>query len=115
MSTLAEVQLEVISQMRRDYKGRDKMRVQSLCTAGLAEEAGEVNGLWKRELRDLPKDRARCTQVKYIEELGDVLWYLVAVATLKGISLETIWNYNILKLEERYADSCGTCSAGIEA
>lgn len=65
---------------------------------GLCEEAGEVAGLLKRECykaQAVPRDR-------WVDELGDVLWYLVATATVKGISLEEIIKFNKQKLEDRY-------------
>lgn len=99
---LEDVQNSVVAQLRRDYNGKSYEKIVGICMAGLPEEAGEVSGLYKRELRDLPKDRERCTREKYVEELGDVLWYLTAVASLYGISLEEIWFYNTHKLEERY-------------
>ena len=66
--------------------------------AGLAEEAGEVLGLVRKHLyRDRPLDAARLT-----EELGDVLWCIAAMATARGLSLETIAAGNIDKLRQRY-------------
>ena len=100
--TLREVDVEVVSQIERDLKHKTDAELKSIMISGLAEEAGEVAGLFKRELRNFEKDRARCTTEKYVEELGDVLWYLVGVAYTHGITLEEIWNYNVKKLEERY-------------
>lgn len=100
--TLREVDVEIAKQIDRDLSDRVEQELKSIMIAGLAEEAGEVAGLYKRELRNFEKDRARCTTEKYVEELGDVLWYLVGVAYTHGITLEEIWNYNVQKLEERY-------------
>lgn len=100
--TLREVNDEIISQIDRDLGNRNEQELKSIMVAGLAEEAGEVAGLYKRELRNFAKDKARCTTEKYIEELGDVLWYLIGVAYTHGITLEEIWDYNVKKLEERY-------------
>ena len=103
MITLKEVNDEIVSQIDRDLGHHDQLELSSIMIAGLAEEAGEVAGLYKRELRNLPKDQLRCTREHYVEELGDVLWYLAGVAYTHGITLEEIWEYNIKKLEERYA------------
>lgn len=102
MSTLKEVNDEIVSQIERDLSHHDELKLRSIMIAGLTEEAGEVAGLFKRELRNLPKDQERCTREHYVEELGDVLWYMVGVAHTHGISLQEIWDYNIKKLEERY-------------
>ena len=37
-----------------------------------------------------------------LEELGDVLWYVAAIATTAGLSLEQIGDHNIQKLKKRY-------------
>lgn len=102
MSTLSEVHSEIVSQIERDLSHHNELKLRSIMIAGLTEEAGEVAGLFKREMRDLPKDRLRCTREHYVEELGDVLWYMVGVAHTHGISLQEIWDYNIKKLEDRY-------------
>lgn len=100
--TLREVDVEVVSQIERDLAHKTDAELSSIMISGLAEEAGEVAGLFKRELRNFEKDKARCTREHYVEELGDVLWYLVGVAYTHGITLEEIWDYNVKKLEERY-------------
>lgn len=74
----------------------------ALCHAvcGLTEEAGEVAGLLKREVfreNEIPKER-------WIEELGDVLWYLIAVAKEKGLTLDEIFMHNQIKCTERYGE-----------
>lgn len=104
MITLDDVQKEVERQIKRDLAGKTELELKSIMMSGLAEETGEVNGLFKRELRKLPKDLARCTKEHYVEELGDVLWYLVGVLYSQGLTLDEIWQYNIQKLEERYGN-----------
>lgn len=66
--------------------------------AGLAEESGEVLGLVRKHLfRKRPLDRAAL-----IEELGDALWCVAAVATAAGLSLDEVAQANIGKLRLRY-------------
>lgn len=102
MTTLKEVQENIFSQIERDLGHHSNLTLKSIMISGLAEEAGEVAGLFKRELRNLPKDQLRCTREHYVEELGDVLWYLTGVAIINDITLQELWDYNIQKLEERY-------------
>lgn len=67
---------------------------------GLAGECGEVVNLLKKALyhhHTLDRDAL-------IDELGDVLWYVCAIATHHDIPLEDIACANIQKLEERYPD-----------
>lgn len=102
MTTLKEVQENIFSQIERDLSYHSNLALKSIMISGLAEETGEVAGLFKRELRNLPKDQERCTREHYVEELGDVLWYLTGVAITHGITLQELWDYNVKKLEERY-------------
>ena len=102
MTTLKEVQENIFSEIEHDLSHHINLALKSIMISGLAEEAGEVAGLFKRELRNLPKDQERCTREHYVEELGDVLWYLTGVAITHGITLQELWDYNIQKLEERY-------------
>ena len=101
MITLQEVQNSLYKQLLNSEWFNDvdqKCPIDILhATIGLNEEAGEVAGLAKKQYcrnREIDDDR-------WVGELGDVLWYLVAVATLKGISLEQVWEHNCEKLEER--------------
>lgn len=76
------------------------LELQSFAVMGLNEEAGEVAGLACRECwKKIPMPR-----YKWLEELGDVLWYLTAAAIAKGCTLEELWNYNVEKLEGRYGE-----------
>ena len=102
MSTLNEVHNNIVQQIERDLTHLSSLELKSMMASGLAEEAGEVNGLYKRELRNFPKDKPRCTTEHFQEELGDVLWYLVGVAHTHGLTLQDIWDYNVKKLEARY-------------
>lgn len=66
---------------------------------GLFEEAGEVAGIFKRLLRgDYNPDVA---VTKLHKELGDVLWYLAAIAADNGWTLEEVAKTNLDKLESR--------------
>lgn len=102
MATLKDIQAEIDRQLTRDYANKPKDVVKPMCFLGLAEEAGEVAGLLKRVLRNFPRDKERITREKFVEELGDVFWYLTACCSCCSISLDEIWEYNIQKLEERY-------------
>ncbi len=65
---------------------------------GLAGEAGEVcDALKKVVFHDHPLDKD-----KLVEELGDVLWYVAALAFTIDIPLEVVARRNTFKLEQRY-------------
>ena len=71
---------------------------------GLANEAGEVLGKIKKVLRDKDgKFDDIGTRVTIADEMGDVLWYLAALAKDIDISLDQIADRNIAKLLDRRA------------
>lgn len=68
-------------------------------TLGLAGEAGEVAEKVKKIIRD---NKSIIDEKESVaKELGDVLWYVAAVARDIGYSLEVIAEMNIEKLESR--------------
>lgn len=99
--TCEEMELSIARQL----KVSDLSRLSgssALCHAvcGLTEEAGEVAGLLKREVfreNEVPRER-------WVEELGDVLWYLIACAMEQGITMDEIFMYNQQKCSERYGE-----------
>jgi len=70
---------------------------------GLGNEAGEVQGKIKKQLRDgILGEPATDEQKKELaKEIGDVLWYCAALARDLGINLDTIAQWNIQKLQDR--------------
>ncbi|MBA3875616.1 MAG: hypothetical protein C0498_01545 [Anaerolinea sp.] len=65
---------------------------------GVAGEAGEVADLVKKEVgHGHPEDRDRMRA-----ELGDVLWYVAALADAYGLALSEVAAHNTAKLTRRY-------------
>ena len=67
---------------------------------GLASETGELLAEHKKWLRDGDSYKLFPERVK--EELGDLLWYLVNVATKHSLTLEDIATYNLEKTRRRW-------------
>ena len=68
---------------------------------GLAGETGEVAEIIKKYIfhgRELNKEHL-------VEELGDVIWYIMEIASTIGVSLDTVLQTNIDKLFERYKNN----------
>ena len=70
-------------------------------TLGLAGEAGEIAEKVKKMLRDDGGELSEERRDSLILELGDVLWYLAAIARDLDIDLNLIAMRNIQKLERR--------------
>ena len=83
---------------------------------GLAEEAGEVCGEIAKFIRHnngmTPQDAEKSSspllreeveklKVALMSELSDVMWMVAEIATLNGLGLDEIMEYNIVKLAER--------------
>jgi NTP pyrophosphatase (non-canonical NTP hydrolase) len=76
---------------------------------GLAGEAGEVADLIKKGIfhqKGLDKENLK-------KELGDVLWYLTALCSDLGLSLEEVMQHNIKKLKARYPEGYDPQRAGV--
>jgi NTP pyrophosphatase (non-canonical NTP hydrolase) len=70
----------------------------SIFGLGIAGEAGEVADLIKKYL-----GHGHCLdRAKVMLELGDVLWYVAALAETVGTDLESVAQANIAKLRARY-------------
>ena len=69
---------------------------------GLAGEAGEVANKAKKLIRDGATEEELIVKLNdIVSELGDVLWYIAAMADACGTSLESIAKSNLYKLAER--------------
>lgn len=63
---------------------------------GIGNEAGELQGKYKKLIRDGYFDEAAT-----IDELGDVLWYVATLARRLGVGLDYVANRNLSKLLDR--------------
>jgi NTP pyrophosphatase (non-canonical NTP hydrolase) len=67
---------------------------------GLASETGSILNAYKKYLRDGIDLAANREFLR--EELGDLLWYVAAVATACGLDLDEIAEANLLRTRDRY-------------
>lgn len=74
---------------------------------GIAGESGElvdkVKKLWRNEGKTSGKAITDAQRNELVKEMGDVLWYLAALASEVGVKLGAVAVVNILKLEDRKA------------
>ena len=69
---------------------------------GLTGEAGETADKIKKILRDKDGTVSDEDRESATKELGDVLWYVAAIARYLGVDLSEVAEGNINKLESRY-------------
>jgi NTP pyrophosphatase (non-canonical NTP hydrolase) len=67
---------------------------------GLASETGSILNVYKKYLRDGIDLVANREFLR--EELGDLLWYVAAVATACGLDLEDVAEHNLRRTRDRY-------------
>tara|TARA_R110000751_G_scaffold123940_1_gene225028 strand:+ start:91 stop:477 length:387 start_codon:yes stop_codon:yes gene_type:complete len=66
-------------------------------TLGLVGEAGEVAEKVKKKIRD----RNKISAEEIVKELGDVLFYVTALANYFGDNLAIVMEKNVAKLDDR--------------
>lgn len=72
---------------------------------GLASETGSILNVYKKYLRDGIDLVANREFLR--EELGDLLWYVAAVAAACGLDLEDVAAANLRRTRDRYRSHCG--------
>tara|TARA_R100001244_G_C5121318_1_gene123579 strand:+ start:232 stop:546 length:315 start_codon:yes stop_codon:yes gene_type:complete len=76
-----------------------KRREKEYLMLGLMNEAGEVGGAFKKEIRDHVDN----TEL-IIDEMGDVLWYLTRLCDVYDIKLSELMVNNMDKLFNRMSE-----------
>ena len=100
---------ETYTEFTRKTAKYPKRREKEYLMLGLMNEAGEVGGAFKKEIRD----RVDNTDL-IIDELGDVLWYLTRLCDVYDIKISELMVNNIDKLfnrmtpeqQQAYRDEC---------
>lgn len=83
-----------------NHPTRTAEQQRAIFALGVGGEAGEVCDLVKKyEAHGRPIDRNEIGN-----EIGDVLWYLSALASTYGLTLEECARMNEAKLQKRYPD-----------
>lgn len=71
-------------------------------TLGLVSEAGEVADKLKKIIRDSNGEMSDEAKLAIKKELGDVLWYVSALAWELGFDLNDVAETNLMKLSSRW-------------
>ncbi|MFK7807514.1 MAG: nucleoside triphosphate pyrophosphohydrolase family protein [Saprospiraceae bacterium] len=83
-----------------DFDITDKKVMLSWWALGLSGEAGEVADLIKKGIYH----QQGIDELKLKKELGDVLWYIAALCTEMGFTMEEVMQQNVEKLKARFPD-----------
>jgi len=78
-----------------------KERGMEYVTLGLVSEAGEIAGKLKKVIRDNGGVMSDEVKKELLKELGDVMWYVSAIAGELGSSTQKVAEANIDKLHSR--------------
>lgn len=79
----------------------------AVAALGIAGEAGEVADLVKKHVgHGHPLEDS-----KFLEELGDVLWYVAVLAWMRGVPLSRVAQRNVDKLLLRYPQGFSTLAS----
>ncbi|GAA4736494.1 nucleoside triphosphate pyrophosphohydrolase family protein [Flavisolibacter ginsenosidimutans] len=97
---LKEYQVQAATSIQ-SYKSNDQENF-FLGYLGLAGEAGSVLTTLKKLIRD--GDGFGSFKEKIKEELGDVLWYIAAIASHNDLCLEEIATNNLEKVNDRFRE-----------
>ena len=84
-----------------NLKQEDKFKEIMQQVLGLADEAGEVQAIFKKWIRDQDADFTKLDTDKIKKEMGDVLWYIAVIAHDLDLSLDDLAETNIAKLASR--------------
>lgn len=102
-TTFEEYQQAAFEVARYPEVGSGSLLAITYCTLGLNGEAGEVAEKLKKIIRDKDGVFSDEDRAAIKKELGDVQWYLSALAGELGFGLEDVAEGNIEKLYDRAA------------
>jgi len=89
--------LRFIKVNRKLPQGGHRDRIENLLS--LSNEVGELQGLYKKRIRD----NLTISHTDLISELGDVLYSILYQIELENLTLDDVILFNINKLKERGA------------
>lgn len=96
--TFDEYQIQAIT---TNLAKEDKFQELIQQVLGLADEAGEVQAIFKKWIRDQDADFSKLDKEMIKKEMGDVLWYIAVIADDLDISLDELAESNLAKLASR--------------
>lgn len=99
--TLNDYQERIKSFAKYPEVGTGSLTARLYDVLGLNGEAGEVAEKFKKIMRDKGSVFSLEDDEEILKEMGDVLWYLAALASEMNYTLEEVALYNVNKLQSR--------------
>lgn len=94
--------IEVYQSRAKDFVAFDESRPFSYLLPALAEEVGELQGIFAKNFRKTGTYKLTKEQLEEVHsELGDVLWNVAMIAEFSGMDLDTVAANNLAKLYNR--------------
>jgi len=99
--TFDDYQVQAISTLTADHAYGDISAELMAQVLGLVGESGEVAEKVKKLIRDQNGELSNETKIELLKELGDILWYVNAVAHLLGSNIGEVAENNLQKVLSR--------------
>lgn len=99
--TFEEYQAQAISTLTKDHAYGDTTAEMMAQVLGLVGESGEVAEKYKKILRDKSGKISEEDKQEILKELGDILWYVNAVAHLLNSNIAEVAESNLQKVLSR--------------
>lgn len=94
--------IEVYQTRAKDFVAFDETKPFSYLLPALAEEVGELQGIFAKNFRKHgTHDLDHMQKLDARAELGDILWNVAVIAEYLGYPLKWIAEENIMKLQQR--------------
>lgn len=101
--TFEEYQKQAITTLTNDHSFGDVTPELLAQVLGLVGESGEVAEKFKKIVRDKQGIISNEDKLELVKELGDILWYISAVAHLLDIDMQQVAQGNLEKVLSRKA------------
>lgn len=104
MTNTSHTQFDEYQKWTRTTASYPDRQAVNYCALGLGSEAGEVQSLIKKVIRDNDGIWTDAKVLDLVKELGDVIWYVARLSDEFRISFSEIMEVNIEKLTRRKED-----------
>lgn len=95
---------DFVNKTRRIFKYTSNKNNNTEVMMGLAAECGEVYNIYQKAIRENRNVLNQREMLDLMLELGDVIYYVTAIASIHNIDLDVIFQSNVAKLISRHKE-----------